>query len=166
MLCGESSCLGCGDLVLCLHSPGDSSGMTSSRAQAARGKNFSAQALLSPPCSDCSRVPRFRCHHHLLPVRYWRPCPDFPSHAPWNLSLARSSSPSSFFSEVLWAQQRRLRPFLRPSAHPKMTLAPLDGAGVWSLSYGPCFSHCNLSSPWVSTLPASYIREATSTSAP
>lgn len=117
-----------------------------------------AQALLSPPCSDSSRVPRFRCHQHLLPVHYWHPCPDSPSHAPWNLSLTRSSSPSSFFSDVLWAQQRLLRPFLRPSAHPKMTLAPLDGAGVWSLSYGPCFSHCNLSSPWVSTLPASYIR--------
>lgn len=40
MLGGESSCLGCGDLVLCLHSPGDSSVMTSSRAQAARGKDF------------------------------------------------------------------------------------------------------------------------------
>lgn len=52
-----------------------------------------------------------------------------------------------------------LAPFFRPSAHPKMTLEALDGAGVWFLSYGPCFSHCKLS-PLSESPPfsASYIR--------
>lgn len=132
--------------------------MTLSHARDAWANGFGPDHLFLHHVWVALQFQVFDATNHHLQIHYWYPCHASPSRAPRNLYTRSSSSSSSFLSDVLGTQQLLLCPFLKPSAHPKLTLAPLDRAEVWFSSYGPCFSHCKLSSPSVSTLPASYIR--------